>query len=73
MLKLASDDIQRQRMLHNCMQKSEHFTIDEVVKNWQELFNKLINENKKIPIGTNRLNFSLLGVPKKFIILIIFL
>ena len=46
MLKLASDDIQRQRMLHNCMQKSEHFTIDEVVKNWQELFNKLINENR---------------------------
>ena len=31
------------------------------------------NNIKKIPIGTNRLNFSLLGFPKKFIILIIFL
>ena len=30
-------------------------------------------ENKKIPIETNRLNFSLLGFLKKFIFLIIFL
>ena len=40
-----------------------------------EIVNGMFNrrDKKKIPIGINRLNFSLLGFPKKFIFLIIFL